>query len=238
MSLVKATRFPSDDALNLSPDRAPTENVPMDPLRAFGSVTRLGEPRAAPEPPSIRTSQTATALVAASLKTVSRRPSRSWSPALAIRCPSAALNTTDDEPPARGMDSTVDGVGPLANSTRSPSALQPADPFAPRSTRRRGAEPSTGSTHNSRELFVILSSREPSGVAITKSVVGQTTPELRRVPPTNERSQPVQIAVSHAAVRIFVPSPLQAYTSIPRVSTIRWVSPVSMKRHWMPVRSA
>jgi hypothetical protein len=115
-------------------------------------------------------------------------------------------------------------------STRSPSALQLADPFAPRSTRCRGAEPSTRSTHSSRELFVTLSSREPSGDAITKSVTGQTVPERRRVPPTSERSQLVQVTVSHAAVCILVPSPLQAYTSIPRVSAIRWVSPVSMTR--------
>ncbi len=58
------------------------------------------------------------------------------------------------------------------------------------------------------------------------------------MPPTSERSQPVHVAVSHAAVRIFVPSPLQAYTSIPRVSAIRCVSPVSMTRTWMPVGSA
>ena len=62
------------------------------------------------------------------------------------------------------MDSTADSVGPLVKSTRSPSALQVADPFGPRSTRCRGAEPSRGSTDRSRELPVILSSREPSGV--------------------------------------------------------------------------
>ena len=84
---------------------------------------------------------------------VSRRPSRSWRPVLAIRCTSAALNTTVEEPPASGMDSTAAGVSPLVKSTRSPSALQLADPFGPRSTRCRGAEPSTGSTDRSRELL-------------------------------------------------------------------------------------
>ena len=131
------------------------------------SVKRLGEPRATPEPRSIGTSQTATALVSASLRTVSRRPSGNCSPVSAIRCPLGALNTTDEEPPASGIDSTADSAGPLVKSTRSPSALQVADPFGPRSTRCRGAEPSRGSTDRSRELPAILRSREPSGVEIT-----------------------------------------------------------------------
>ena len=76
----------------------------------------------------------------------------------------------------------------------------------------------------------ILRSREPSGMEITASVTGQTAPERRRVPPTKERSQPVHVAMSHAAARIRVPSPLQAYTSIPRVSAMRCVSPVSITR--------
>ena len=209
---------------------------PTDAPPGRHSVRRLGELRATPELASIRTSQTATALVSASLKSVSRRPSCNWrkfpsgSPVWAIRCPSGALNTTVEEPPASGIDSTADGVGPLVKSTRSPSALQLADPFGPRSTTCRGAEPSRGSTHRSRELCLILSSREPSGAEITKSVTGQTAPERRRLPPTNERSQPVHVAVSHAAARILFPSPLQAYTSISRVSAIRCVSPVSMMR--------
>ena len=127
------------------------------------------------------------------------------SPVWAIRCPSGALNTTVEEPPASGMDSIADGVVPLVKSTRSPSALQLADPFGPRSTRCRGAEPSRGSTHRSRELCLILSSREPSGAEITESVTGQTAPERRRRLPTNERSQPVHVAVSHAAARILCP---------------------------------
>ena len=125
------------------------------------------------------------------------------------------LNTTDAEPPASGIDSTAVSDGPLVKSTRSPSAPQVADPFGPSSTRCRGAEPSRRSTDRSRELPAILRSREPSGVEITESVAGHTAPERRRVPPTNERSQPVHVAVSHAAARIRVPSPLQAYTSIP-----------------------
>ncbi len=206
------------------------EYMPMYEPPALHSVTRLGEPRATPAPPSIRTSQTATAFVSVSLKSVSRRPSGNCRPVSAIRCPWGTLNTTDAEPPASGIDSTAVSDGPLVKSARSPSVPQVADPFGPSSTRCRGAEPSRRSTDRSRELPAILRSREPSGVEITESVAGHSAPERRRVPPTTERSQPVHVAVSHAAARIRVPSPLQAYTSIPSVSAIRCVSPVSMTR--------
>ena len=134
---------------------------------ALHSVTRLGEPRATPAAPSIGTSQTATAFVSVSLKSVSRRPSGNCRPVSAIRCPWGTLNTTDAEPPAIGIDSTAVSDGPLVKSARSPSVPQVADPVGPSSTRCRGAEPSRRSTDRSRELPAILRRREPSGVEIT-----------------------------------------------------------------------
>jgi hypothetical protein len=187
LSRFMTTRFPSDDALdNVRPARTPMENLPMYEPPSVHSVKRLGEPLSTADLPSIGTSQTPKTLVSASLKIVSRRPSRNCSPVSAIRCPPGALKTTDEEPPANGMDSIADSVGPLVKNTRPPSALQAADPFGPRSTKCRGAEPSRESTDRSRELPVILSSREPSGVEITASVTGQTAPERRRVPPEDQ----------------------------------------------------
>ncbi len=160
--------------------RTPMENMPMYEPPGFHSVKRLGEPCAIPEVPSIGTSQTPKALLSASLNTVSRRPSRNCSPVSVIRCPPGALNTTDEEPPASGMDSTADSSGPLAKSTRSPSALQVADPSwaeIDQMSRRRAVEEVDRQVAR---VSVIRSSREPSGVEITSSVTGQQLARARQ----------------------------------------------------------
>ena len=170
---------------------------------------------------SIGTSQTADRCCLCVAKTVSRRPSRNCRPVSAIRCTSAALNTTDEEPPASGMDSTADGAVPLVKSTRSPSALQLADPSGRdrpgvAALSRQGGRPTV------RRELPALSSVVANRLATESRHLSRArqSPARRRVPPTSETSQPVHVVVSHAAARSRVPSPLQAYTSIPRVSAI------------------
>ena len=51
--------------------------------------------------------------------------------------------------------------------------------------------------------------RDPSVMKIAASIADQTAPERRVFPPNSESSQPVHVAVSHAAARMRVPSVVQ-----------------------------
>ena len=158
------------------------------------------------------------------------RPSERAGPMSATSVPLSALKTRLGEPPLH-RDTLDDVRGARLRNRRDfrQRSTRPLSSNPPHGPMSLAGSPSKRFTFTSPDT-AIVSSREPSGVVRIRSLAGHVAPDGWREPPRIDTSHPAHVCWSQRAARIFVPSPVHAYTVIPRVSGNRCVSPVSMTR--------